>query len=260
MRVKSAIIKKAVPALNNYGFTFQMPGRSDYLFMKGDGTQSISITMGRFNPKKIKVTYNVYCTSPFSLELGSLNTEFCPASGMTYSTQEELELYIEEVINDSLNIILPFLRIMENNRVFNSYELSRELSIGTTERVKRACSKWNLSQMPSRENLKRLDIIMNGMRTDTACRKDDFYKNKSDIIDLAAYFGELLAISRGMPGQWGWHELSKGSPRFVIQANSYDPLERLIAAWNFGLESFVYSIGRFPLPESRDKGVIHPSD
>ena len=108
-----------------------------------------------------------------------------------------------------------------------------------------------------------IDIILDGMRTDTAHRKEDFYKNKRDMVNLTAYFGELLAKSEGLPGRWIWRELHEGSPRFVIEAHSYDPLERLIAAWNFGQESFVYSIGRFPIAtpseDEEDTGTVHSS-
>ena len=191
------------------------------------------------------------CEHPFTLELANLKAEFCPISAIRYSNQEEFETYVEEVMKETIDIIFPFLYIIKDNRVFSSNELSQELAHGITEHVNRACSKWSLSQIPSRENLKMIDMIMNGMRTDTYHRKEDFFKNINDIIDLAAYFGELIAQSKGAPGRWIWCEVCPGKPRFVIEVNGYDPLERLISAWNFGPESIVHSIERFPLSESR---------
>lgn len=250
MKIKAVIMNKAVPILARQGFSFYNPGKNHYLFVKHDGIQKVSITTEKYNPSRIRVTYIMNCEHPFTLELANLKAEFCPISAMTYSTQEEFEAYVEEVMKETIDIIFPFLYLMKDNRVFSSNELSQELAHGITEHVNRACSKWSLSQIPSRENIKMIDMIMNGMRTDTYHRKEDFFKNINDIIDLAAYFGELIAQSKGAPGRWIWREVCPGNPRFVIEVNGYDPLERLISAWNFGPESIVHSIERFPLPKS----------
>jgi hypothetical protein len=256
MYIQRALKKVAVPALSKLGYTMEKLGGSSYAFMKADQTRGIIIDTESYPPKKLRFCFYVYGERPFFLELSNFKPQFCPVSALTYQTQEELEVYLSQVVQAAETTILPFLDAMADNVVTETTEMSRKLSENTAQRARRFAAAWNLKMESTKENLIRLDDIMKSMKTVPEKRKEDFIRQEEEIIDLAAYFGELIAINRGMPGRWMWRGIDEGDPQFVIEYHSYDPLERVIHAWNFGEEAITYALKSHPLLRRRTADLV----
>lgn len=245
MRIKPALLKKVAPALSEYGFTFKALGGSNYAFINEDSSRLIIIDTDKFLPKKIRTDFQVNGKNQFTLPYIYFDPSFCPGSISTYSTQEELEQYLENAVHEMVTIIFPFLKAMEENYIESSYEMSVALSNETEKRARRFADAWKLSMEATNENARNLDRILNGMKTTPENRKRDFYQHENDIIDLSAYFGELFAIHRHKPGKWTWRQFSETVTSFVVEAEGYDPLNRVVQAWNFGAEVQNYSLKWF---------------
>ncbi|MCI9264636.1 MAG: hypothetical protein HFF06_08695 [Oscillospiraceae bacterium] len=247
MNTKLLLQQILLPKLQPLGYQFQVLGRGNFAFVKTDQTQAIIVDHSKYLPHKLRFIFQI---RPIHLEfeLAKLYPGLCPSSQLTYNSQEELINYLSAVADDITDFIIAYMNIMEQNYVFSTVEQSVRLSEAPIERALRFSSRWGLSMSPYRANLLRLDEILEQMKTDIAHRKKDFFDNEDDILDLAAYFGEILSISKGFPHQWEWR--NQDSPtykRFVITASKYDPLERVIQAWNCGSELKNCSLKFFPI-------------
>lgn len=224
----------------------QASTKPNYVFYRNDGLRTAIISKEKGLPTPIAVDYLVLGEHRFNLQLKYLDPDFFPASKMILQ-EMDISVFLKELVKESIEILFPYLDIMENNVVTSTFQMSKMLSEHTELRAVRFAENWNLTLTPERKNIEVLDKVMDSMRTDIQLRREDFFKNEDKIIDLAAYFGKLLSISNGLPDQWYWRELSEGYSRYVVKAQSYDPLLRVIHAWNFGPEVINYALKRFPL-------------
>ena len=91
------------------------------------------------------------------------------------------------------------------------------------------------------------------LRTAAVRRREDFQRHREEILDLAAFYGELLNDEEETPGLWGWREVEPGHPEYVVGPRRYNPLRRAMLAWNFGPEVAAYSLQGYHLKvECRD--------
>lgn len=245
MKIKTVLMERMAPVLENYGYTMEEMGRLHYAFSTKNDSRVINISTQRLFPNKLRFDYYVNGKNSFMLNLDNFNAEFCYASQLTYNNHEELENYIDEVTKATVTIINPYLDIMEENYVTSSFEMYKRLSENTSHRAKEFAHKWNLPMEPEHENLKKLNSIMNGMKKNISRRKEEFLENEEEIINMSAYYGELIAIRGELPGRWMWIDLSETVKSFVVETRGYDSLERTISAWNFGSEGDFYGFRMF---------------
>lgn len=251
MKVKLLVQQIMAPELSPYGYQFRTLGRNNFAFMRGDEKRAIIIENDKYPPYKLRFIYQVRPVH-LEFELARLYPTVCPSSVLSYGSDEEFINYLRMVACDTVNFIIPYMDAMEQNCVFSTRELSLCLSDNAIGRARRFSNKWGISMLPCRINLSQLDKIMDGMKIDVTHRKEEFLNNKNEILDLAAYFGELISISKGLPHQWEWRKGdSPEFDRFVITASQYDPLERVIQAWNCGTEIKNYSLKFFPMRERK---------
>ena len=152
---------------------------------------------------------------------------------MTYTTQEELEEYVEAVARDGVNIILPYLDALAVNYIPDTEELEAKLRDHPQERAARFAEKWSM-KMWDEYNLDRLNDILDTMRTDVNRRKADFEKHEEDFLDLAAYYVGTNCIQN--PDEpWEWREFPEGSGNFILP-DGRDPLFVPLRVWNYGRE------------------------
>lgn len=236
-----------MPIFEKYGFFPSVMGPKEYVFSNYDNTRAIFFDRDKFPPRKLRVCYSVKGETSFMLQLSNFKPGFLKMGLEYYSSEQELETFLNDMAHSTVEVVLPYLDAMEENYVFDTFEMSMALSKDTETRITRFADKWGLTKEPTRENLVSLDEILDSMKTTVHNRKEDFEKHESQIIDLSAYFGELIAKDGGKSGQWLWREISEGLERYVIEAMGYDPLSRVVHAWNFGTEVTNYSLGGFPL-------------
>lgn len=238
MKIKTVLMERMAPVLENYGYTMEVLGRLHYAFSTKNDSRVINIDTQRLFPNMLRFYYNVNGKNSFILNLNDFNAEFCYVSQLTYSNHEELEHYIDEVTKATVTIINPYLDIMEENYVTRMPEMYVALAESTGHRAREFAHRWNLSMEPRQENIKKLNDIMSNMKKNISKRKEEFFLNKDELINLTAYYGELMSIEWDKPGCWEWRKIAENRIFYAVQANGYDVLGRIIWAWNFGSETY----------------------
>ena len=253
MNYKSSIQKVMAPALEQAGFSFLAIGYNHFRFANGSETQEIVIDTARYGVRNLRFAYHGTGERRFWFGLEDLDPQFCPAAGMEYRTREELIPYLRQVTEDTVRILLPYLDAMVENHVAYTDVLSREMARDIQERIKRAQAQWGLALEYGPDQLRRLDAAMDALRTAAVRRREDFQRHREEILDLAAFYGELLNDEEETPGLWGWREVEPGHPEYVVGPRRYNPLRRAMLAWNFGPEVAAYSLQGYHLKvECRD--------
>lgn len=248
MRIKPIIINLVEPVLKEKGFILCLE-KGEYIFTKQNNSQVITFDREKYSPRKIRILFQVMQPIPISFYYSYLDPSFCPYASETYN-EEELIVYITQVLTAITEIILPYMDNISINAVPETYELCHALSLDTESRAKRFLARWGLDMNhKNRNNFSKLDIIINQLQTDICHRHKDFLYHQDEVIDMAAYFGALNAISSGAsPFQhWYWREIVPGKPIYVSGNNGYDSLDRVLAAWNYGQEITNYSLKNFPM-------------
>ena len=184
MRIYPALKKAALPIFEPYGYKLVNGGPApQHYFENKDGTRLISFVYYWAMRHRLLITFearggkeNIVVTHH------ELSREFCPSSRMTYTTQEELEEYVEAVARDGVNIILPYLDALAVNYIPDTEELEAKLRDHPQERAARFAEKWSM-KMWDKYDLDRLNDILDTMRTDVNRRKADFEKHEEDFLD-----------------------------------------------------------------------------
>lgn len=242
MNLKPLITKLVTPRMREVGYLLAPGGGGSYTFTNEGTTRVITFDHEKYLPKKLRVHFQMVPPDrknviPFYV--GFLNPNFFPPIKVEqYSDDSQ---YVHALLEQMINIVLPYMDILEKNVVNCNAEMYQSLSTDTFSRAERFASKWKLSLEPD-EVHGELDAILCSMQPHIWERKIDFFKHLSDIIDLAAYLGEVLNFREGTPRQWCWRELSSTERFFAIQATGYDVLSRVISAWNAGQEITNYSL------------------
>jgi len=242
MQLKSSITKILVPPLEKCGFSFLVLGASDYCLQNSDQSRYIRIDTERYPPKRLRFAFQMSGRCSFRLKLNDFDPQFCAAANMHYQTNEELAHYLEAVQSAIITTILPYLDAMEENFVEYQDAFSQRLSCDTSVRAERCMEKWNLSLTPDSSTPRQLDKIMDSMKSEPWSRKREFFENEEEIIDLSACYGIWRSLKAGVPASWKWREVTKGCPEFVIASDCYNPLMRVLDAWNFGTEVASYAL------------------
>ena len=203
MNYKSPIQKVMAPAMEQAGFSFLAIGYNHFRFANGSETQEIVIDTARYGVRNLRFAYHGTGERRFWFGLEDLDPQFCPAAGMEYRTREELIPYLRQVTEDTVRILLPYLDAMVENYVAYTDVLSREMARDIQERIKRAQAQWGLALEYGPDQLRRLDAAMDALRTAAVRRREDFQRHREEILDLAAFYGELLNDEEETPGLWG---------------------------------------------------------
>lgn len=240
----------ALTAFNECGYKYKaMPG-SICAFRKErkNGFSDVIFSYMRYPPRRLQITYFTTGIHEFPLNFDMFTPTFCPAStSKCIIGTSNLEEYIGRVVESSVNIIFPFIDNMYENCVDFLPEMSVDLAKHTLDRADTFSKKRGLSAQSARQALIEMQNIINSLNVESTMRKAAFYTNYDELINMAAYFGEILASSYGSPHCWEWRDIL-GQKSYVISAGSYNPLARIIDAWNFGSEVLNYSLSCFSLP------------
>ena len=237
------------PVLKEKGFSLQLE-KNEYIFFKQSNSQVIIFDREKYPPRKMRILFQITQPTPLSFYFSYLDPIFCPCVSETYDTEDDFKMYMKQILVAIIETILPYMDIISKNAITETYELCHALSLETELRAKRFLIKWDLDMNhKNRNNFLKLDIIISKMQTNIQQRYTDFIDHQNEVIDMAAYFGALNAISSGaLPFQdWYWREIIPGKPVYVSGNNGYDPLERILAAWNYGKEITNYSLKHFPM-------------
>lgn len=252
MQVKAAIKRIVVPELQQHGFTISGDFGPTYGFRSKDNSMTVVLELEKFWPKKLRVFYRFRSDepvreSPPALELKYFKPTFCHAQeGLSYQTQEELNSFLILLVEDTINIVIPYMQIMQKNYVASTYAMVQKLASMPRQRAERFSERHGLPIEPKKDMLRQLDSILDSMKKDIHCRKTEFYENEDDIIDMAAYFGELICKHEEVSSLWTWRNIY-GTPLFGAGKTKFDPLRRVLMAWNFGSETTNASLQSYPI-------------
>lgn len=248
MRIKPLVKKYMVPAFQAEGLTFEELGRADYCFSSPGLEDVISIDTPGTGPRKMRVEYMANGAHSFRFGLDYLKPSFSKVGFRNYTTQEELEQYIQDITEETVRTILPYMRAMREQGVEETCDQSKALAENTELRARRFAETWSLSNDKyDRRNAHRLDEIIAQWQTTVSHRREDFYAHEDEIIDMAAYVGWLMTkkpTSKNWVKEWYWREVTPGWPEYTVRG--YDPLMRTVSAWNHGGEIINCSFEKFP--------------
>lgn len=247
MKYKSVLNKIMSADMEKSGFLFSALSTNNFCFQNESGTQQVLIDTEKHGPRTLRFAYQVTGKHYFRFYLKHLNPAFCPVADQTYETKEELEDYLTNVTRDTTRIILPYLNIMEENYVEYEESLSQHMFLNLQERICRFRKEYNFSLQYDVVQLKKLDVIMDSMRSTISDRKKDFYLHEEEFLDLSAYYGELLNVKSHTPGNWVRKGAEPGQFEYVVGPTQYNPLWRTLFAWNFGPEVAQYSLQGYHL-------------
>ena len=242
MNYRSILRKIMSPDMKRAGFSFFVLSKNDFCFKNENGTRHVLIDTERYGPHKLRFAYQVFGKHYFRFYLEDLDPMFCPVADQTYETMEELIFYLENLTRDTIQIILPYLDVMEENYVEYEESFSQQMGLNFQERISRFQKKWDFALKYDEVHRMKLDAIMDSMRTTISARKQDFYRHKEEFLDLSACYGELLNVGDDTPGQWTRKESTPGHFEYVVGPTKYNPLWRAMFAWNFGPEVALYSL------------------
>lgn len=254
MNYKSILSKIMAPEMEKAGFTFSILSTNNFCFQNGNQTRQVLIDTERYAHRNLRFAYQVTGQHNFRFYLKHLDPAFCPAANQTYESREGLTTYLECVTRDTIQIILPYLDTMEENYIEYDDSLSLQMALDIQARIKRFREKWKIDLLYDPACLKKLDVIMDTMRTTISSRKADFKRHQEDFLDLTAFYGELLNAESGTAGMWTWSEVDPGHPEYVVGPTRYNPLRRTIFAWNFGPEVAQYSLQGYHLKVEVNQG------
>ena len=247
MRIKPLIMKVIRPALESEGFEL-VEDKYEYVFSKPDKSQVISFDTEKYQPKKLRATFFVHKPHMFLFYYSLLDPGFCPSARSTYTTQQELDVYVAQMTQAIQEIILPYMNIMAENMVEKTCSMEQKLAQNTAERGERFSKRWELNMnCEDRSNLYKLEDIIRQFQTEIQYRRRDFFAHEEELIDMAAYFGGLhsLKVSDDPYANWYWRTVSE-TP-FYADARGYDILDRVLAAWNCGREVINCGFRHFPM-------------
>lgn len=131
MNYKSIVNKIMSADMKKAGFSFSVLGTNHFYFENGDGTRQVLIDTERYGPRELRFAYQATGKHHFRFYLNNLDPAFCPVAKQTYETKEELVFYLESVTRETIQIILPYLDVMEDNYVEYEEPLSQQASAGS---------------------------------------------------------------------------------------------------------------------------------
>lgn len=208
--------KTALPILAPCGFTLINGGPApEHYFRNKDGTRLIFFSYDWKLLHRLRITFETRGgENDLVVVLHELDPQFCPSSKMTYTTQVELEECVEAAARDGVNIILPYLDVLEQNYIPNTKELEEKIKNDPQKRAARFAKKWSM-KLWDKYALNRLNDILDTMRTDVSHRKEAFEKHEEEFLDLAAYYIGTACITN--PDEtWDWREYPEGSGIFQL--------------------------------------------
>lgn len=243
MKVRTTLQKIVAPILETQGFQADFSRRGDYIFRMPDGSSWIEFDTAKYSPHKLRAFFST--NSGLYLSLEYLKPDFFPVSAMNYETQEDLEVYLTEFAKELNEIMVPYMNAMKTNYIPYSFDWNHQMSENVEERSVQFAKKWGLTIEPLRKNLVGLDAVLDKLRAEPSHRKEMFERYKDELIDMGAYFGELLRKNHNKHGQWYWREVD-GHSFFAVE-RGYDPMQRVIHAWNCGKEAYNCGFSHYPL-------------
>lgn len=133
-----SILKKIMSAdMQRAGFSFCVLSKNDFCFKNENGTRHVLIDTERYGPHKLRFAYQATGKHYFQFYLRYLDPVFCPVANQTYETKEELIFYLENLTRDTIQIILPYLDVMEENYVEYEESFSQQMGLNFQERISR---------------------------------------------------------------------------------------------------------------------------
>lgn len=242
MRIKNAIKKIAVPFLATHGFSLRDVSAGYYEFNNEDDTRRITIEIGPYMPKSLKTLYSYKKDSSMisfhNYNLGWLVPEAGTNGEFFYSSQEELEEAVKQILDISFSQALPRLESLMERYVDFPRHLYALLKEDTKERAASFAEKHNLTIPYSRENIKKVESSLLEMRGEDETRwKERFRESEAEIVDMAAYIGEVVRRSAKKRPKWKWvEEDSFYAPNecyYLRSEGVFSPLERIVSFWNY---------------------------
>lgn len=260
MGIKPGMMKKIVPLLERHGY--RLYGQSDGVY---DFCTAFSSRFIRFDTpighsrRGARLRGRFTVNRPYiSLALDRLSG-LCRFQYEDYTTQAELDAYLDEIALALEETILPHLDAMviglASIRESDKWGLYHELSEGTKERAIACAHARHIPLEPSRQAQEILEgELLSLCPSDPALRGAAFLEQREDLLDLTALVGELKRrVLNEIPGcgdaYWDWRlpeddDLPDQYPRIpkymLISRESgvgYDPLEWVLWYWFYAQET-----------------------
>jgi len=214
VKIKSSIMKIIAPKLEEYGFRLErfFTGYCEFENKSKDCCQTVLIDRDPFMGKNLRLCFSISKSDFIDNEKYFYYKRFNPPSMqqglehcIRYTNQNELEIglnYFTDVIS---RYAIPIFNKLSKPLPHLYYEMYKELSENTSQKaVEYAKSNNNLTFEYCDEAMrwaeKRLDILK-GNNYDEIFER--FYDNRSEIISMAAYLGEIV-LSLKCGGKWIW--------------------------------------------------------
>jgi len=247
MKFKSTIKKLIVPKFEPLGYEFSAPGGVNYFFSNEAEKKRLNFDANRFLKGQLRIEFWEqinYNGEDIRFNFSYLRPEFFPYK-LEYASQETFDESFITLADKIIEIILPYGDVARENYVYVEQEMYSELAIDTVGRAKRFSEKWNLSL--NEEGVHQLQGVIALLQTGRENRKRDFERHRSEVIDMAAFFGEALNTKYGLAGKWYWRDDCSATPFYATVTQGYDVLRRTIDAWNMGGEVINYGLDCFPI-------------
>jgi len=247
MKFKSTIKKLIVPKFEPLGYEFSAPGGINYFFSNKAEDKSLNFDTNRFFKNQLRIEFWELINQQgddIRFDFSYLRPEFFPYK-LEYTSQEAFDESLITLTDKIIDIILPYGDAVRKNFVSMTPDLYDELAIDTVRRAKRFSEQQNLSL--NEEGVHQLQAVIASIQTVRENRKQDFERHRSEIIDMAAFFGEALNTKYGFAGKWYWRDDCSPTPFYATMTQGFDVLRRTIDAWNIGGEVINYGLDFFPI-------------
>lgn len=247
MKFKSTIKKLIVPKFEPLGYEFSAPGGVNYFLSNDVEKRILSFDTNRFFKDLLRIQFRERFDPNYEdifFDFMYLRPEFFPYK-LDYSSQEAFDESFVILADKIIEIIFPYCDVVRENYVYVEQEMYNELAIDTVGRAKRFAEKWNLTF--DAKGVHQLQRIIALLQTGRENRKRDFEKQKNELIDMAAFFGEAMNTVYKLEGQWYWRDNGSWIPFYVPATQGYDVLGRTIDAWNTGGEVINHGFDRFAI-------------
>lgn len=261
---KVSIIKKyVIPPLEAHGYQLEYSDRMCHVFWNKEHTVSMSFTYtNRWPPDQIKehllylndrnrysslkpkfvlISFGVNATRKernFPVDLFNSNTPLI-SNGLYYNEETFLSVMLQ-MVQQSLDIVLPYLESVASQAVFISDAPYHLLSDCPKQRGERFAQKHSLPLSGDGEDLYNevTQVFLKLLPTEFELRKMTFQSKAEEIADFTAYCGETLLSLH--PGKWGPLSplpISKEIQRFGIILDNVqmmnDLMWHIVESWNF---------------------------
>lgn len=163
--------------------------------------------------------------------------------------KDEFEQAIIQVTDFLTTSAIPLLNLISQSAINLDNSFYALLSADTSQQAKRFAVRYNRNLQFTSENKDWAENWLHQLWENTPCeQRNAFRNNLSEIIEFAAYIGELL-LSEKKEGYWTWVDIPDEAKQkygvfFPALEDGCDPLLLVIRYWNFN--HYIHDVNLFP--------------